>query len=482
MWLDFDEFGQGEDFFFYGATPTGSGTINGVVFPDRTIQPEIWQLKKSQEPVFVEAIDLESVKVRISNRYSFTNLSDIDAGWSLHTGEKLIDSGKLKLDVAPRSAAEVQLPKMPVECSVEHSGCRLLLEFKTTVARPGLPVGHEVAFAQFELPRDKPDQMFVDPIRSSLMPVLALRDSPGAAVITGKNFTYRFDRRTGTFSSMNHAGKELLAAGPRLSFWRAPISHETSTWGEAEAEKWYALGFDRVEHIVDKVEIRQLTGQIIRIQVEADVRAPGSWTGYRSVYDYRVFGSGDIILRHHATPFGDPPWLPKFGLTLEMPAGFDKLAWFGRGPFETYPDRKTGARIGVFRSTVAQEYVPYIVPQDHGNKTDVRWAMVTDGSRAGLAFFPEETMNFSVHSFENLDRAVFTYQLERKKTLTVNLDHVVSGVGDTATGTQPAYRTFPREYDYSIRIRPVTGDDPGPSELVREYIVDCTLPLVRCAP
>ena len=83
LWLDFDEFGQGPDFFFYGATPTGSGTINGVVFPDRTIQPEIWQLKKSQEPVFVEAVDLGSGRLKIVNRYSFTNLSELDARWSL---------------------------------------------------------------------------------------------------------------------------------------------------------------------------------------------------------------------------------------------------------------------------------------------------------------------------------------------------------------------------------------------------------------
>ena len=164
-----------------------------------------------------------------------------------------------------------------------------------------------------------------------------------------------------------------------------------------------------------------------------------------------------ILLRHTIVPRGEQPnRLPKVGLQMLLRDEFDNLTWNGRGPFETYPDRKTGARIGVFRTTVDDDYVPYLVPQDYGNKSDVRWVSLANAQGVGLFASGEEPLDVSAQHFstDNLSRAWYPPQLVRQQGITLNLDHLVSGVGGTAISVLPAYCVLPQSYTYSVRLRP----------------------------
>jgi beta-galactosidase len=239
--------------------------------------------------------------------------------------------------------------------------------------------------------------------------------------------------------------------------------------GNDIANGWRAVGLDRLEHTVETFEALLSEDRQVVVEIEAHAaprgQTPGSFsTGFDLTYVYRILASGDILLEHSITPQGEQPdWLPKVGLQMVLAEEFDILEWSGRGPFETYPDRRTGARVGFFESTVEEQYVPYLVPQDYGNKTDVRWVSLANSEGVGLLASGKKLISVSAQHFgtDNLSRAWYPFQLKPLSGITLNLDHRVSGVGGTAVSVLNAFRTFPQPYSYSVRLRPFrTGETP----------------------
>jgi beta-galactosidase len=245
--------------------------------------------------------------------------------------------------------------------------------------------------------------------------------------------------------------------------------------GNDVANGWRAVGLDRLEHAVERFDVSRRNDREVVIDIAAHAAPPtlppGTFgLGFDLHYRYRVLASGDILLEHTIIPRGNQPdWLPKVGLQLVLDEAFTNLAWYGRGPFETYPDRRTGARIGVFRSTVEQQYVPYLVPQDYGNKSDVRWVSLANAEGVGLLAVGERLLEVSAQHFDtdNLSRAWYPFQLVPQQGITLNLDHRMSGVGGTAVSVLTEYRTFPRPYRYTVRLRPYRAGET-PRELARQ--------------
>jgi beta-galactosidase len=151
-----------------------------------------------------------------------------------------------------------------------------------------------------------------------------------------------------------------------------------------------------------------------------------------------------------------PDMLQKIGLQFQLPKQFCDVEWYGRGPFENYPDRKTGAKIGHYLSNANEMYVPYIFPQEYGNRSDVRWLKVQNADGKGLMISSDELLNFSLHKFttDNLDRAVYTYQLKEAPNTILNVDYEVTGVGETATRQLQKYRVMPHAGKYKLKIKP----------------------------
>ncbi|WP_248907382.1 beta-galactosidase small subunit [Halocatena marina] len=295
--------------------------------------------------------------------------------------------------------------------------------------------------------------------------------------VSGSGFEYTFDKTSG-LTSMKHDGRELLVSGrgPRFNVWRTPISNENVSWGSAEVEEWRAAGLDRLDHTVKSVSVESIADQVLRIHFETTVSAPGEDAAFATDYLYHVLGTGDILLGVRATPNDAlkeaiSSWIGRVGVQLGLQDSLQQFDWYGRGPHETYPDRKTGMKTGVYGGTVEEQYVPYVRPQDYGNKSDVRWATLTDGSD-GVAVFGHSSLNVSTHHIapENLDRALFTYQLEDSDAVTLNLDHAVTGVGGTPIQTLPEYRVVPDgPFSFVVGLRPITGDE-SPMALSRRTL------------
>ena len=153
-----------------------------------------------------------------------------------------------------------------------------------------------------------------------------------------------------------------------------------------------------------------------------------------------------------------PLWFPRIGISMVLDKNLNQVEWYGRGPQENYPDRKTGYRTGIYNSSVKEMYEPYLIPQDHGLRTDNRWVRMTDPQGNGLQFSANEWFNFNAYPYstDNLTKAVYTYQLQEQDGITFNLDYATSGVGCTARGIFEAYRALPQMYERVITIKPVT--------------------------
>jgi beta-galactosidase len=460
LWLDFETSQQQGTYYSIGIP----GRTYGLVWPDRSVQPELWQLKKSPQPVRFTGLDPETGQIRVENRYSFRNLGELDTRWVVTADEAVIQEGALDLDIP---AGEAGVVRIPFEVPGIKPGkiYHLLVSCLTKTDQPWARAGHEVAWEQFRLP------WYEEPATVDEGGPPEVEESDSSLVISGAGFRYQFDRKKGVLSSMTINGRELVSRGLRVNVWRAPLANDLDSWsfwhtdigytkewmGRETANGWRSVGLDRLVQDPDRFDW-SVDGKRIVVEVEASLHANRYTTGFKVRYRYAISAGGEIELFTHVSPRGyQTRWLPKVGLQMELPAAFGNLEWYGRGPFETYPDRKTGAKVGRYRTTAEEDYVPYIIPQDYGNKTDVYWLTVTGPEGTGIVVSGEETFNASLQKYttDNLDRAHYPFQLKDEGVVTLNLDHLVSGVGCTAISVLNPYRVLPGESSFTFYIRPV---------------------------
>jgi hypothetical protein len=195
---------------------------------------------------------------------------------------------------------------------------------------------------------------------------------------------------------------------------------------------------------------------------------------FECTYRYTICGSGDLLIDHRVVPYVDVPFLPRIGLQMCLPGGYERFTWYGCGPHETYVDRQEGAQVGVYSGTVDEQYVPYIVPQENGNKTEVRWVSLTNDAGIGLLAVGAPWLSVSAHHYtvEDLTRARHTYELRRREGITLNLDYAQSGLGSASCGPGrlEEYQLKPVETRYTVRLRPFALAEEPPAALARQIL------------
>ncbi|MBN1246341.1 MAG: DUF4981 domain-containing protein, partial [Anaerolineae bacterium] len=568
----------GEDWFAYGgdygeSPHDGSFCINGLIFPDRTVHPAMWEVKKVYQPVKVEAVDLATGQLAVTNKRSFADLSDLVGSWALSVDGETVQAGKLPRLRTPAGEREVVTVPFDSLSLTPGSEAWLSVSFTLAEAAPWAEAGHEVAWEQFEVPVEPAEGMAVD---VAAMPALSVSDGEVETVVTGETFRLVFDKRAGTVASLVYRDRELIEAGPHPNFWRAPTENDLSQWQERAAIQWREVGLDQLAVTVADAAVTQLAPQAVRFTVHAvcapsegfeppkpprsasQVELLGMFLGHaldkealrqlcwrlevdyealpgtikasklkgligmfaaeervpellRRVYDFlqetapgkirpeltaavfpekagqqarqqwaakaparfeceivtTVYGSGDVTVDAHIVPASEGlPFLPRVGMQMTMPGGFETFTWYGRGPHESYVDRKEGAAVGVYTGSVDAQYVPYIVPEENGNKTDVRWVALTDEGGVGLLAVGTPPLEVSAHHYTTADltHATHTYELTRRAEITLNLDHGQSGLGSASCGPGrlEVYQLKPEEVRYRVRLRPfsVESDDP----------------------
>ena len=428
----------------------------------------------------VEPVDLLARQVQIVNRHHFSDLSGLDVSWTLSADDQVLQTGQLpRLDTPAGASEMVTIPfdRPALEPGVEYW---LTISFHLAQAKSWAEAGHEVAWAQFRVPFDVP----AGPVLSIVdMPGLALKESERDVTLRGPDWGLVFDKQEGVIASWQYRGMELVQRGPALNIWRAPTDNdEGPKWNKdlISAKKWREAGLDRLRHRVEKVTVNHLKPQVVQVEVRSFVCAPDHTDGFACAYRYAIFGSGDVLLDVHVVPSGSLPPLPRVGVRMTLPGGDERFTWYGRGPHETYADRKMGAQVGVYSGTVDGQYVPYIAPQENGNKTDARWVSLTNESGIGLlvvgtaADGSHPLLEVSAHHFTagDLAKARHTHELERREEITLNLDYRQSGLGGASCGpaTLPQYLIAPEEIRFGLRLKPFSLEQASPMQLSKQEI------------
>lgn len=458
--------GSGGDrkFFAYGGdfgdVPNdGNFCINGLIAPDRRMNPHCWEVRKVYQEVKVVPVDLEAGKVEVTNKLFFTNLGDLIASWVVREDGKPVQEGILgRLDVPPRGRREVTVPyRRPAEIRGEHL---LTVSFALAEDRSWAPRGHRVAWDQMELPwtgAAAAGASAPSPVSEPRSSPVRIEETPRGVSILGTGFRVRFDRGTGALESLEAQGRELLAKPLVPSFWKAPNDNQLRSAFLREVAPWRKADAERK---VASFEARA------RDDGGADVVAVSTLPvgGSRCTVRYSVEANGTVEVELRYEPGeGRIPLLPKVGMQLGVPASCDRIEWYGRGPHETYWDRQTGAEIAFHERTLEEFIVPYIRPQDNANRTDVRWVRFLDASAAGLEIVGLEPLSVSAwpYTAEDLEAAKHDHELPRRDSITVNVDWRLHGVGgDDSWGalTHPQY-TLPgnRAYGYAFRMRAIAA-------------------------
>jgi beta-galactosidase len=434
---------------------------NGVVGPDRTPHPAYFEVQKVYQFVKFADDGLGAGKVEIKNRYDFIGLDRFDLAWELTADGQIMTSGRIERPAVAPGAAKVfrvPLPKFQPQPGAEYF---LNLSLRTREAGPGVPKGHVLATEQFRLPYGA--GLVAGP--EAAPKALTLEDGPRFIRVAGRDFAVCFDRSTGALDSFVHGGRELVASGVEPNFWRAPTDNDFGNGMPRRLAVWRRASLYRD---LRSLQARQDSPGRVTVGVEYGLAggAAAQSLEYAVGGDGRVVVSAKLTLRDGA----ELPELPRVGLRMALPAGFERVQWFGRGPFENYRDRKTAAFVGLHETTAGEPF-PYVSPQEYGNRTDTRWLAVRDGEGHGLLVSGDPAFEFSAHPYwpEDLTQesrgSKHPPAVPKRDFVCLTLDHGQMGVGgDDSWGARvhPEYTLPAKEYAFKLRLVPLApGDDPG---------------------
>ena len=450
--LDFDAIEQRGTHLSYGESLSG---VDGLVGADRDLQPEVAQMAWVHQPL---RFAFQDGVLTVHNEQAFAGTEGLDLHWQVVEGRRVVASGRQPLQVAAGATARLrpQLPANPGD--VERW---LDVNVVTTADRPLIAAGSVFAHDQFALGGSRvPGTDLPSPDRDAGR--LAIVENAADLIVSGTGFRYRFDKAGGTLASMKVRGEDLLHAGIGLGAWRAPNSNETYAWGAEEGKAWRVAGLDRLHGRNRSVEVGRDGTQSVTIVMRNHVAAADvadAW--FEQTLRFRIDAAGTIRLEQQVSPRGAMrklPYLPRIGVTIPVPDRYRHFAWHGR-KLESYNDRKDGTPIGVWTSTVDEQYVDYHRPQDHGNHTDARWALLTDRKRGGVLVLGANDV--SVTPYDQLDRAAYPYQRRRNDGwITLHADHKVTGVGDTPNPVLPQYQVAAdADYRHELVIRPLNAEE-----------------------
>ena len=461
LWVDFDQAkkinAEPKKFWAYGGDygdkpNSGNFCCNGLVLPDRRPNPSLLEVKKVYQNIKVLPVDLLAGRVKVRNKYTFRGLDHVTASWELTQDGEVIQKGTLgRIDVEAGKTAAVTVPLQKPQL-LAGSEYHLKTTFALAADALWADKGHVVGWDQFKMPYDVPRHPASD---ISALGNVKLTKSPEAFTVTGQGFSVTIGRKNGAITSFKTNGVELIASPMIPNFWRVPIDNDRGNRMPNRQGAWQNAGPKRK---TTSVTAEQIKPQAVRITAEASLPVGNSTC--RNVYT--VTGDGTIGVQCTVTPKGDKlPNLPRFGMQLAIPAAFDNMAWFGRGPHETYWDRKTGAAVGIYSGKVADLLHPYVRPQENANRTDVRWVKFTNANGVGLRASGLLSVSAWPYTMTDLQSGTHIHDLPRRDAITVNLDHKQMGVGgDNSWGARPHPEyTLPatKAYSYSFTLRRVGG-------------------------
>ena len=455
----------GKEYWAYGGdfgdNPNdGNFCINGLVRPDWSLTSKSYNTKKIYQPLEFKAVNGKANQFRIKNKMAFLPSSHYDVRYEVVDEEgNTLSSGTIDKEVAAADSSVVELDLSAL--SSLASDREAFIHFSATQKAATLWADAGYVVAKEKLP-----------VRSAVKPMydinnmsgdkLTLEETSTTITISNTAFKATFSKTQGTLSSYVYEGNTLVSTPLLLNVFRLPTDNDgrqSGSWDTMGLRKLSVKGTGAEANTADD-------GKTARVTLNSTYTGKNGTT-FAVMLDFIVCADGTLMVNSIINPSNKGAIIPKLGFRLEMPSSMEQLSWFGRGPWDSYRDRKEACLPAIYKSTVADQREDYILPQEHGTKQEVRWLSLTNGEGQGLLFVAPDKMAASAVHFRPEDnytdrgnRSKHTYQFKACATTVVSLDAATRGLGNASCGpdVMEKYELHAANTPFRFLIIPLNGN------------------------
>ena len=448
----------------FGDRPNDSNfCCNGIVQPDLGNNSKLNEVRKVFQDIEFYALDLASGKIKVQNKFRFTGLESLDVKWALLENGKEIKCGIFEnLNTAPCQSSEVVLPVDELDLHADKEYI-VILSAHLKEQTNWCDAGYEVAWEQFVLKEWDFSKVSIPASEVKAQ----MSEDEHMYFIFGDDFKVEFGKSEGVILSFVKNGKTVMTSGPSLDFWRAPVDNDGTAnsvryengrmvvdgRGGRLTKLWDRAGYPYIRRTVESLSCKQ-EGNTVIVTVHAQISLTDETKGFKVIETYTFNGEGDFSLNSRIEPYGDLPEVARVGYDVKLPVAYNQFGWYGKGPYEAYSDRKDGARFGLYEGSVGEQFVNYILPQENGNKYDVRWTSLKGDTNSGWTVASDNPMQTSVTYYTNMNiaEAGHPYRLTKCGDVIWHLNHLMAPLGNESCGSRPLepYVLRPLVWDFTL--------------------------------
>lgn len=446
-WLYGGDFDEGESNYYFCA--------NGVVGANRVPQPSLYEVKRVQQNIGVQAVDLAKGQVRIQNHYYFTNLANFRLAWRVEAEGNVIASGyDDALALAPQEEMPYTLPLQNV--ILPACECFVMVGFELKEDTTWAKHGFEVALVQLPLREAPAAAPFGETVCGS---ALRVEEHNGESQIGNENIVLTVSSKTGYITSLAIGQQNIFCHPLTPNYYRAMVDNDRGFASFNPKQLLPTLEGYQWQNVADEMQLVECKIQDAKEGIEVVSRYRHKLFENEVVLRYSIHPDGKLRVAHTAAPAQQPY---RIGMAVQLPGEYCNFTWYGRGPHETYCDRKSGADVGLYNANVEELQHNYMRPQENGNRTDVRWLKL--GSAYGDGFKLTDVMGahmgFSAHPYSQneLDACEHIHELPHHDAVYLQLDALQCGVGGDLPGFAlqktpyviGAGQTYVQEFEISL--------------------------------
>ncbi|MBB6461952.1 glycoside hydrolase family 2 TIM barrel-domain containing protein [Flammeovirga kamogawensis] len=438
---------NGKEYYAYGGDfgdlPNDKNfCINGVFASNRTPNPHAWEAKYVFQPVAFEAVNTKEVIV--INRFDFTNLKNYELRWEVQEEGIAIQKGSItNLDIPANQSTKITLPYKQIKFK-ENVEYWVRLSLHETNDRKWCKKGYEIGYEHLQL--KKAVQL---PYVSKSKASEDVIDGENNLLISGKDFTIKISKKNGQVISYKKNDKEVLLSAMRPNFWRPLTDNDRRFRKYGKRMKIWKEASKNLETIDVKTVLQNSDKSVIKVEQKYTDKINLSTT-------YSIYTDGNIGVKMELDADPSLPEIPKFGMTMGIPEELSETTYFGNGPWASYADRKRAVKVGRYTTATKDLFYNYVMPQENGNRTDVRWLQLTpENKKGGLNI--TGLFNFTVwpYSIDNIDQATHPFDLEKQGFYTLNIDLFQAGVGGMKAKPLPYQQHPSGKYTLEFNFNPI---------------------------
>ena len=465
---------SGEKYYRYGGDfgddPSNKDfCIDGLIMPDRTPSPGLYEYKKVIEPITTTVVDIKEGIINLLSRYDFANLDRFNLVYKIMEDDVIIQTGFMHVpSILARENKNITLGYDLSTIKVK-AGAHYYLNISYQLREDTMyaPAGHELATAQFALPLAK------EGLKVEVTGNLTVEKQHTTLHVEGANFALDFNLVNGNLMNIVRDGMQVLSKGPRLTLWRAPISNDMEM-----IDKLKKVYFLHLEHEVVMNIDYHMEENVLKFVVDTINSTTNSAWHFKTRYEYTVCPTGDILIDIEGTPSGRidlaPDMLPRIGVSMHLDKSMEHVRYFGMGPGENYADSKEAAQMGLYTNTVDGLFTNYVIPQENGNHMGCKWVSMTNNRGMGLVASTQDDFNFSASWYEDkdLDEAKHTCDLQKRDYIVFNVDYKQNALGSNSCGQWQLdkYRAKFENFKLAFRLTPFNNKEVLDKHLAAERI------------